>query len=229
MMLWVGCEADTVSDDADAGPAGAAGSGAAAGAAGAAGASGAGNDAGNGAGTQGGAAGTGGLSTECEAIPQMPAECNECLQANCQQPCADMQNHPEAEACNACAEACTDAACSDACYAECPGYVEAGETFVACMEEKCCETCSGCVCTPCLITTNDDECDACMYEACLDACVSLDKLGVTEYFQCQNECEDDACLEDCDAAHPEVAIAFDELLECTLTACPAACEDVLSP
>jgi hypothetical protein len=68
-----------------------------------------------------------------------------------------------------------------------------------------------------------------MYEACLDACVSLDKLGVTEYFQCQNECEDDACLEGCDAAHPEVAGAYNELLECTLTACPEPCGDVLAP
>ena len=225
MIFWVGCEAETVSDDADAGPAGAAGSGAAAAAAGAAGASGA----GNGAGTQGGAAGTGVVPAECAAIPALPAQCNECFQAKCQQPCADMQNHPEAKACNACAEACEDEACSNACFAQCPGYVEAVSTFIACMEGECCETCSSCICTPCSISTKDDECDACMYESCLDACVNLDMLGAYEYFQCQEACGDDACLAECDAAHPEAANALDELIECNRTACPEACEDVLDP
>lgn len=220
VMLWVGCEAEDSADDSDAGGAGAFHSGASAGASGVSGVE-------NGAGTQGGAAGSGSLSTECEASPAFPPACNECFQSNCQQPCVDMQNHPEAKAVEACLQACADDACIDTCVSAHPTYSAAVESFFACMEEKCCETCTCCVCEPCSISTGDDECDACIYGACLDACVNVEVLGFTAYAECHSECEHDACREECDLTHPEVATALNELWECAQTACSTVCGDVL--
>ncbi len=214
-ILWMGCGTEAASDDADAGGSGTGGSGGSANAAGAAGT----------AGTAGA-----GLPTECEAISQLPPACNECLQTNCDQTCLAMQNHPEADAHQACMDACTDDACIDACNAAFPAFTAAVEAHLACMEAECCETCTCCMCEACSLTTNDDECDACIYDKCLDSCVTVDMLpGSHEYFDCQNACTDDACLGECDSAHPEPAAAFGELKKCVLSACATTCGDVAWP
>jgi hypothetical protein len=215
MILWMGCGAEVASSDADAGP-----GGSGTGGSGTTNVAGAGSEAG----------GSAGGSTECESISKFPAACNECLQSNCHQACLDMQNHPEAKAHQACVEDCSDDSCTSACNTAFPAFIEALEAFLACMDLRCCETCTCCVCDPCSISTRDEGCDACIYENCLDSCVSLDTLpGLPAYSDCRNACTDDACLLECDAAHPELVAAIDELTECALSACATTCGDVLSP
>ena len=161
---------------------------------------------------------------ECDINVGTPS-CNDCFVAACTNECLAMVASAEYDSWIACAEACTDQNCLDACYLQYPEAGEATDLVQDCLEENCWDECN--FSSNCNLSTNDASCDACFHAACSVECESLSGDGyLNDFPNCINGCNEAACEEACKLQYPGTGAAYETLLECVHLNCPDECPSI---
>ncbi len=155
-----------------------------------------------------------------------PSECNACMTDHCcaeWQDCAADANCRDQWTCDLACEGIEDWGCLSTC-----AQVGQGDDTITFAPNACMQTHCGPEChvnpIPCeAIHAADGGCDACLRTECCaewQAAYGLDALLLSI---CQLECNDAACLRDCEQMHPDGTQTNADVNTCLLERCSASC------
>ena len=213
-------------DDNSGGSSGSAGSGGATGGSGGGvvvGGSGGGVTGGSGGGVTGG---SGGGTSACQLeYPSLPAACNSCLQTECETQCVDIQTDADFAAYQSCLQGCSedDDACMTGCDNSFPTTAAKFDTFVTCIGAECGAECGGTT-GDCIVGWNEPACLDCATAKCAAQCKTYSELpNAMDHFNCVLGCDDQGCMDGCDATYQAEGEAFNTYYACVSDGCKDEC------
>jgi hypothetical protein len=180
---------------------------------------------GTGGGT-GATGGSGGGTSACQlSYPSLPAACNSCLQTKCEAQCVEIQADPDFNAYMSCVQGCgeDDDACMTGCENQFPTTSAKFDTFVTCIGAQCGAECGGTT-GDCIVGWNEPACLDCATAKCAAQCKTYSELpNAMDHFNCILGCDDQGCMDGCDATYSAEGAAFNTYYECVSDGCKTEC------
>ena len=156
-----------------------------------------------------------------------PAQCRDCVAANCSQACVDAIMHSDTSDYRECVRQNPGSEGEACCGAQYPDAKAAADKFSACYSCFCAEICQNSSAPACIVTLNFPSCTECAAEQCAVLCNVYNSIpGMNNHANCINRCGyDSGCREYCAKSHPEQGVAFQEYWDCALERCEGSCSD----